>query len=447
MTEFANAEPTKGFFLEMLTRDIALEDAVLDLVDNCVDSLARTRELPLSESLLDPESVAKAVEKVKRDGLPHIDIKIDKDEFSINDNCGGISYDDARDDVFRFGRVTQSERSRLSVYGIGLKRAVFKLGRDITVESKTTSSGFRVEIDTDQWAEDEDWQFPLERLTAARTKNSAGTAIVVRRLTDEVKLRLNDGQMMNRLHDFVGSAYALILDRFVAVRINDVRIKPKPIPLGGSPKVIPGRDRFNADGVTVTVIAGLAERIEGEWNIERAGWYVFCNGRVVVFADKTDLTGWGVNSAQFVSKYRGFVGLVFFFSKNPEALPWTTTKRGLNRESHAYQLAKNRMAVLARPVIAFLNNMYAGEVEEPTERVVANTLRASTLSKIIETSGRVFQAQTVPPRARASFTSIQYKVRCEDLDKAKKALRKPAWSASRVGQLTFEYFLDHECAK
>lgn len=32
-----SAEPTKAFFVDMLTRDIALEQAVLDLVDNSVD--------------------------------------------------------------------------------------------------------------------------------------------------------------------------------------------------------------------------------------------------------------------------------------------------------------------------------------------------------------------------------------------------------------------------
>jgi hypothetical protein len=32
-----SAEPTKEFFVDMLTKDIPLDQAVLDLVDNCVD--------------------------------------------------------------------------------------------------------------------------------------------------------------------------------------------------------------------------------------------------------------------------------------------------------------------------------------------------------------------------------------------------------------------------
>ena len=37
----AQASPAKRFFVEMLTRDIELADAILDLLDNCVDGALR----------------------------------------------------------------------------------------------------------------------------------------------------------------------------------------------------------------------------------------------------------------------------------------------------------------------------------------------------------------------------------------------------------------------
>lgn len=39
MSPQADARPTKRLFIQMLTRDLALEDAVLDLIDNSIDSL------------------------------------------------------------------------------------------------------------------------------------------------------------------------------------------------------------------------------------------------------------------------------------------------------------------------------------------------------------------------------------------------------------------------
>ena len=38
-----DATPVKSFFVEMLTRDIDLVDAILDLLDNCVDGILRQK--------------------------------------------------------------------------------------------------------------------------------------------------------------------------------------------------------------------------------------------------------------------------------------------------------------------------------------------------------------------------------------------------------------------
>jgi len=43
-TIFAN--PTKAFFVRMLTRDIELSDAILYLLDNCVDGIVRQQKKP-----------------------------------------------------------------------------------------------------------------------------------------------------------------------------------------------------------------------------------------------------------------------------------------------------------------------------------------------------------------------------------------------------------------
>ena len=37
-----DASPVKSFFVSMLTRDIKLEEAILDLLDNCVDGILRS---------------------------------------------------------------------------------------------------------------------------------------------------------------------------------------------------------------------------------------------------------------------------------------------------------------------------------------------------------------------------------------------------------------------
>jgi hypothetical protein len=178
-----------------------------------------------------------------------------------------------------------------------------------------------------------------------------------------------------------------------------------------------------------------------------AGWYVLCNGRIVVSADKSELTGWGVGGfPQFHSgKFRGFIGVAFFRSKEALALPWTTTKRGLNRESPVFQAARNRMLGAARPIISFLDSLYKNEEHEEGEfRKIADAIRPVTLGAISHKSESAFTVRTRTRTARPEV-SVQFDADRSDIDRIKKHLKKFSWSAGRVGSYTFQYFLDNEC--
>ncbi len=146
-----DASPTKKFFIDNFTRDLTLEDVVLDLIDNSIDSYIRTNNVELTfNSLLDDSN------KPDDKAMGQIDITISKDMFNITDNCGGIDIEHAKKEVFRFGRTSDEYSGALGIYGIGLKRAIFKIGKKITVKSKTSKNGFEVEIDVDKCLKDYD---------------------------------------------------------------------------------------------------------------------------------------------------------------------------------------------------------------------------------------------------------------------------------------------------
>lgn len=103
-TDQINAEPTKTFFVDMLTRDIALEQAILDLVDNSVDGAKALRsngDLPFSGKC--------------------VQIIFNKDKFQILDNCGGFDSATARNYAFRFGRPLGSPRTPHSIGQFGCR--------------------------------------------------------------------------------------------------------------------------------------------------------------------------------------------------------------------------------------------------------------------------------------------------------------------------------------
>jgi hypothetical protein len=166
---------------------------------------------------------------------------------------------------------------------------------------------------------------------------------------------------------------------------------------------------------------------------------------VVIAADKTDLTGWGEASPLFHYKYRGLVGVAFFQSDDPLALPWDTTKRGLNREAPIYQRAKKRMSGLARPIITFLNNMYPSDpAAEPPERQIAERIKPVDLRSLLTRPSTTFRPFP-RGRERPRTVPIQFKAKIDDVNRVRKCLREPSWGASRIVQYTFKHFLKTEC--
>lgn len=43
MANIIEGSPTKQFFIDMITRDISIEDAIMDLIDNSIDGANRMR--------------------------------------------------------------------------------------------------------------------------------------------------------------------------------------------------------------------------------------------------------------------------------------------------------------------------------------------------------------------------------------------------------------------
>lgn len=345
------AAPTKRFFVDMLTRDIELEDALLDLLDNCVDGVLReTRSKPPSDK--------------PYDGY-HAEIKFSSQEFRIEDNCGGIERHVAEEYAFLMGRRANDPRDRdlptVGMYGIGMKRAIFKLGRDTTVTSQHKDGSFEVKIPPSWFAEDNDaWQLTAHGvIPESRTR---GTTIVVKRLQQRAKDQFRKGSDFEE--QFIGklrSHYAFIIHKGFRVTVNGVKVEPRPIKfLVASTKkkrqgaLAPYMYDATLDGVQVQVTVGFyrplstedeAEvEMEAKRSREDAGWTIICNDRVVLYCDKTRATGWGeADVPNFHAQFNAIAGIVVFSSDDPLRLPLTTTKRGIDGGSDLYLRVKDRM--------------------------------------------------------------------------------------------------------
>lgn len=430
----AKASPSKAFFIEMLTRDITLSDCILDLIDNSIHRLITKTGLDVSEHLF------AGTKAIRVNAL--IDIAFTQSKFTIKDNCGGISVEDATEEVFLLGNpVREKQQTGLGVYGIGMKRAFFKIGKQISVESHTTDEEFRIDINVDEWEKKEDWDFPFTYVRQKNTK-AGGTDIEVSRLNPTVSEQFNSKTFKSLLLDKISRAYALFLKAGLQIKVNSDPARAEIPGIAETRDLSSVRHMIKKDGVDVLIMAGVSAVTDRT----PRGWYVFCNGRMVLDADQTEETGWGTDShPAFHSKFNHFLGYVYFRSKDVQKLPWKTTKEGVDRESRIYQTALAEMRLLSRPVLNFLNDLYSDvkEQSEP-EHTLFQRAKAISLQKIASRHNTAFKAD-VKKSSGDELVYVQYQRSRRKLDKIKSVLGKSRMSAARIGEYTFDWFYDRNC--
>lgn len=441
--EIIDASPTKGFFVNMLTKDIGLGDCILDLVDNSIDSWVRRSSVDVMKILLEGGATAKLPEAEPAT----IFVTMTDTDFCMQDTCGGITVDEAKNFVFRFGlpddKPEKMKGTGLSVYGIGMKRAFFKLGRLIRLTSASEGREFEVIIDVEDWRKREEWnlEFSYIRDLKKSDRVTAGTTIKIERLNEGIGQRLILDSFKNVLERRIGSTYALFLKKGIKIVVNGTEIKGQLPEIARSDEISYVWKSFSHDGVDILIVAGLTST---EDRIPR-GWYVFCNGRMVLEANKDHLTGWGENFPAFHSKYNHFIGYLYFRSEDVNALPWKTTKEGIEKESPVYQYALNEMQILAKPITNFLNRKYPGEISPDGifEKKMHEDAQPMALDMLPKRES-IFRVQP-KPRKQFKVTTIIYKKLIEEVDRVKKHIGKPNMSNKELGEYTFDYFVEKEC--
>jgi hypothetical protein len=436
---YASAEPRKQFFIEMFTRDISLEDCVLDLIDNSLDSYLLKHRIPISQLIFGPNGNGHG----RRLGT--IDVTCTDRQIRILDSCGGIPRKQAMEDVFRFGPDEDGHVGKLGAYGVGLKRALFKIGNKFQIVSRTSTEGFEVTLKVDKWAEEKEWKIPVSFIDGADSERGAGTSITITELHPEIALRIKEGGVPKNILRDAATTYPYFLGDCVTLRINATAVAPERIPLGERDGVLKSaNEKFEQDGVKVTLVATVAP---GQRTSEQAGWYILCNGRAVVRANKDDLTGWGADLASFQPKHRSFVGLASFDSDNPLSLPWTTTKRDINRESSVFIRARAIMVAMSKPILTFLNSQYSsdpnvevGDIRDAVDGV------SEVLFKDIASRPPSGFSYTPPKKREKTKDWVRFQASISSLDKVRRHVRRPSLSASAVGKLAFDHYVDKECA-
>jgi hypothetical protein len=430
------AWPTKELFIEYLVRDVKLGDAIVDLVDNSVDGAMR----------LNPNGNLEGLE---------VRIEATSERFRIADNCGGITVEVARKYAFRFGRdedLIQQPHS-IGKFGVGMKRAFFKLGKRFRVESTTDSTHFVVDEDVGEWKKKKAWTFDFESFKedGEFPQEEIGTTIEVAPLHDEIGHQFELENFIISLRDKIEKRHLTFIDQGLAISLNQIPASLHLLQLKSSDKLKTGYKEFvvrekEQAPVTVKIYAGI-----GEPDPNLAGWYIFCNGRLILEADQSKTTGWEGRPKpipKFHGQFNYFRGFVFFDSDDAGLLPWNTAKTDVVADAPIYAAARLEMIRLMRPVIDFLNNLKDekdGREREGADPGPLESAVDSTFMKAIdevETSYRFVRPEPKREKPGPKMGRIVYNKPRDLIEKVKKQLRVK--TQKEVGEQTFDYYYDLE---
>lgn len=428
------ASPTKDLFITMLVRDLTLRDAIGDLVDNSVDG-AKT---------LKPDK--------KYEGLI-INITANETHFIIEDNCGGISVPIARNYAFRFGRPKDSPPTPGSVgqFGIGMKRSLFKLGNKFSIDSISDNSDFTMDVNVREWEKSDKWDFRFETLNedVKHQVEERGTKIKVTDLNVDVKNVFSRSQFIADLIREIELEHMYSVNSGLKISINNTLLKSRELFLRNDKEIKTGfwEKKFD-DGMSVRIYAGAGDPVN-----EDGGWYIFCNDRLIVGPEQTELSGWTGGRSEggpsYHQQFNRFRGYVFFEAADSSILPWNTTKNGMDRESARFKLVRLQMIEMMKPVISFLNKMKSEREGDPSnprplEKII-NSSALTPISKITESElPSKFEFPNIPavPKKAPKDGRISYDKPMVKIMEVMESTGSTTYK--EVGEKTFDYYYQME---
>jgi len=423
--EIVDASPTKDFFIYMLTRDIDIRPAIVELIDNAIDGAKKIRINNMYEGL-------------------KIQLILNTDEFIIEDNCGGIDIETATKYAFKFGRSASREKDYSAyftgIFGIGMKRALFKLGKEFTVISTTKTEHFQMDVNVDEWIKSKDWNFKIHDVGRKMNNDVCGTKIIVKRLNNDIALNFDNEYFINTLIDYIQKYRNVESENGLSIIVNNYTIdygKEKLIELED---IQPYKNKIIDEQGNITIVAGITKRGEPK----KAGWYVYCNGRLVLYADKSSLTGWGDGNREYHPSLAEFRGYVYFESKDLLLLPWNTTKTGVDTSNRMYIIAREKMneaMTQVFKVISETKNKYdVTSLDQLSFVVKAKEMQLSysNISQIRDNKDfAIGEPEKVIP-----MSTILFKRPTEDVDNVKKKIG--ASSNKALGEKLFDYYCEME---
>ncbi|UDF03278.1 ATP-binding protein [Asticcacaulis sp. AND118] len=339
--------PAPSYLFDYLIADIQTSECIFDLVDNSIDAARAKMRVARHRGLQEDYSGFK------------ITLKLDSEGIVVEDNCSGMSEQNFTSVAFRTGLKSRHTYG-IGHFGVGLKRAILKLGERCKVVTDDGTAQLALEFTRAELDKADDFKLPA---TKSKTSGVAFTSIQIGHVTPDTKRDLDAVRWRDVLKENMARRYGLFIAKGLTIEVDNSIIEtfaPQPV----ANTYIPLQEaEFTSHGVKVKIVAGVHEKyrfgktIKGNVGADpdnlqvhkliakEFGWYIVCNDRVILLHDQTYKTGWTTN---WHNEYNGFVGWVYFESEDPSLLPWNTKKTDIRENSDVYADVRDKLQQFAQ---------------------------------------------------------------------------------------------------
>jgi hypothetical protein len=322
------------YLVNVLTKDITTLESIFELVDNAVDA-ARDRLLEDGRTELDKYGLPS-----RYDGN-QIEIKFGKKSVEFIDNCSGIPEDVLKDRAFVIGAMSHHAYG-IGRFGIGLKRALFRLGTKYTLRTDTGKFAAKMHFDSKHLGHSD------SALNATRynSRGKAMTFVRVSGLREGVLHEFSASSWISDLSTLLSRRYGLYVAKGFKILINEQPIASFGPGVRSVARVKEQANNFMAtENVRVFIDSGMHNdyrlKYESDYNSQKVasltdqyGWYFVCNDRIVEVASHDRALGW---TTKWHQEYYGFIGWVRFIAQDAENLPWDTKKSTIDPHSVVFR--------------------------------------------------------------------------------------------------------------
>lgn len=288
-----NMRPPKKLLFTTLESDITPKDAVLELIDTFVEWYRYYKI------------------RGEVQGKRNIKIRICEERFIIESDYPGPPKDMVHN-LLRFGEKVDKGCISIGGYGIGTKRAIFRMGQDVCLESYDSHEYYSVHIDKN-WIENEnEWDLPLKE---EPFKGNPFDRILISSFYPEIRAKFKSKAFKTELTQKVKDNYTFFIEKDVDIKICEELVKPYDFKFifkeDKEYQIKPYHKKFILNGVSAEIFAGFTKWGEND----PYGWYVFGNDRLIVQNDVSNRTGFN-STKNIIYQHEDniFLGLLFFRS-------------------------------------------------------------------------------------------------------------------------------------